>query len=334
MNHGTDDCDLFDEEPTGFARWALPALFLSLLLHGFLFFWLRDLPFHPLTLAAAAPPPPRAFHLQRPKLDPKILQPQIAKKPRPAAAPQAVRPPRDKPEFAAMMAENRAAPAAPQIDNPMLADKPRVEATSYERTVQDARQGGIKSVASDLDQVRADLLADKPGVSAKPLLDIARPATDSGASPSRRGDLAGAASPGFSNLDDLLAETGPLSKETAPIRMDADVLYTYDSYQVEPGAVASLEKLGVIIQRNPQLEFSIEGHTDSHGPADYNFQLSVARAESVKTWLVQNMNVDPARIATRGFGNTRPIVPPASIEEESVNRRVEIVLHDRGATPR
>jgi outer membrane protein OmpA-like peptidoglycan-associated protein len=335
MNSGTDDYDLFDDQPTGFARWLLPALIISLLLHALLLLGLREVAFRPMG-DARPEPPPTMIKLQSIKLDPRVLEPAIDKTVKPAAAPQAVKLPKEKASFAAMMADNAGAPAAPKIDNPMLAEKPKVEATSYERTVQDAENGGVKSVAKELDQVREDMLAEKPGVTGKPLLDIARPDIDSGGSPAKQGPLAGAATPGFSNLDELLAQTGPLSKETAPIRMDSDVLYTYDSYQLETGAVASLEKLGVIIQRNPQLVFSIEGHSDSSGDPAYNLQLSQLRAESVKNWLVQNMGVDPARVTTRGFGSTRLIVPatdPFDEAREGANRRVEIVLHDREATP-
>ncbi|MDD5199170.1 MAG: OmpA family protein [Terrimicrobiaceae bacterium] len=334
MDYGMDDTGLFDDQPTGFARWVWPALIISVLLHTLFFLWLRDVPFRPLGDAPSEPPPPaHVFKLDHIQLDPRVLEPRMAEKSAPDAAPQAVQLPKDKPSFAAMMAENRGAPAAPKIDTPMLAEKPKIESTSYERTVQDAEKGGVKSVAKELDQVREDLLAEKPGVSGKPLLDLARPDVDTGGSPGKQGALAGAATPGFSNLDDLLAQTGPLTKETAPIRMDADVLYDYDSYQLQPQAVASLEKLGTIIRRNPQLAFAIEGHSDSHGPDDYNLQLSQYRAEAVKAWLVQNVGIDPARLTTRGFGKTRPLVPPGTIEEESVNRRVEIVLHDLSATP-
>jgi outer membrane protein OmpA-like peptidoglycan-associated protein len=338
MNYGTDHYDLFEDQPSGLARWVLPGLIISLLLHGLLFFWLRDLQFHPLA-SAATEPPPHTFKLQRIDLDPKVYEPQLEKKQQPAAVPHAVKLPRDKPSLAAMTAETKAVPAAPKIDRQLLAEKPKMEATSYERTVQDAESGGVKSVARELDQVRRDLLAEKPGVSSKSLLDIARPDVDSGASPAKRGELAGGTVPGFSNLDDLLAQTGPLSKETAPIRMDADVLYGFDSYQLQPQAMESLRKLGTIIQRNPQLVFSIEGHSDSFGSDDYNQQLSEYRAESVKAWLVQSMAVDPSRLSARGFGKTKLIVPATgdpteeNIEAERMNRRVEIVLHDRSNQP-
>jgi outer membrane protein OmpA-like peptidoglycan-associated protein len=197
--------------------------------------------------------------------------------------------------------------------------------------VRAAEQGGVKSVAGDIDQVRRDLLAEKPGVAGKPLLEMAPPAIDAGGAPAKHGQFAGSSTPGFSNLDQLLAQTGPLTPETAPIRMDADVLFAYDSYQLQPGALESLRKLATLVQRNPQLVFSIEGHTDSSGDPTYNLQLSEYRAEAVKQALV-NLGIDPTILSTRGYGDTRLAVPathPFDEAAEGPNRRVEIVLHDR-----
>lgn len=334
MDYGFDDYDLFDDEPTGFARWALPALVVSLLAHGLLIFWLRTTPLH-LPGPTPAERPPVTFKLERVTIDPKVLTPAPAEKKQAAAAPQAVKLPTEKPSLGAMTADAPGRPAAPSIENPMLADKPKVEATSYRQAVQDAERGGVKSVAGDVDQVRRDLLADKPGAVGGPLLDLAPPADDSGASPGTAGPIAGSKTAGFSNLDDLLAQTGPLSQETAPIRMDADVLFPYDSYQLEATAVASLQKLATIIQRNPQLIFQIEGHSDSSGTSSYNLQLSQFRAEAVKAWLVQSMGIAPDRMTTQGFGDTRLLVPatrPFDAAREGANRRVEIVLRDREAT--
>ena len=340
MDYGLDEYDLLDDQPTPFTRWVVPALIISLLLHALFLVWLWHQNFALFTEAPAKPIPPPTFKLVRlPPMDPQVLEPRVAEIKHAAAMPQAVNLPRDKPSLGAMMDPNHGLPAAPKIDQPLLAEKPKVEATSYTKTVQDAENGGVKSVASDRDQIRSELLAEKPGIDGKPVLDLARPDLDSGGSPSTTGAAAGSDKPGFSNLDDLLAQTGPLSSETAPIRMDSDVLYEYDSFQLQPQAVASLQKLGEIIQRNPQLDFSIEGHSDSFGPDDYNLQLSLNRAESVKAWLVQNMGIDPARITTKGFGKTRLIVPAANpdgtattIEQQEINRRVEIVLHDRNQT--
>jgi outer membrane protein OmpA-like peptidoglycan-associated protein len=88
-----------------------------------------------------------------------------------------------------------------------------------------------------------------------------------------------------------------------------------------------LSKLAVLIDRNPNATFSIEGHTDATGTQEYNQALSERRAAAVKAWLVEKFNIAPERIATIGFGSTKLIVPSdKSIEEQRPNRRVEIVI--------
>ena len=139
---------------------------------------------------------------------------------------------------------------------------------------------------------------------------------------------------GFSNLDSLLAQTGPLTQETAPILMPTDLLFDYDKPDLRPEAVASLEKLGELIRRNPAAQFLIEGHSDSFGTDEYNLNLSRRRAESVKAWLTGTMHLPEQSIETRGFGKTRLIAPATgTVEEQRINRRVEIVIRTPSPTP-
>ncbi|HEX4200561.1 MAG TPA: OmpA family protein, partial [Chthoniobacterales bacterium] len=132
---------------------------------------------------------------------------------------------------------------------------------------------------------------------------------------------------GFSNLDELLSGSGRVGSGTAPILMPTDLLFDYDSANLREGATASLQKLGRLIQRNPLAIFKVEGHTDSFGSDEYNMELSERRAETVKDWLVQNMGIDAGRIQTQGYGKSRLLVPgDRSVEEQQLNRRVEIVI--------
>jgi outer membrane protein OmpA-like peptidoglycan-associated protein len=113
--------------------------------------------------------------------------------------------------------------------------------------------------------------------------------------------------------------------------MPTDLLFEFDSADLREGATASLQKLGRIIQRNPQAVFKVEGYTDSFGTEDYNMDLSQRRAETVKDWLVENMNIDPSRIQAQGFGKTHLLVPAdRSVEQQQLNRRVEIVIRAKG----
>ncbi len=80
-----------------------------------------------------------------------------------------------------------------------------------------------------------------------------------------------------------------------------------------------------MLAAHSELRLTIEGHTDNVGkPAD-NLALSDRRAAAVKQYLVENFHVDPARLATKGFGDTKPVAPNDSDVGRQQNRRVELV---------
>ena len=69
----------------------------------------------------------------------------------------------------------------------------------------------------------------------------------------------------------------------------------------------------------------VNGFTDRSGPADYNMQLSIRRANAVAAELVRR-GVPRNEIVTRGFGEENNLVPTADGVREPQNRRVEIIL--------
>ena len=72
----------------------------------------------------------------------------------------------------------------------------------------------------------------------------------------------------------------------------------------------------------------MEGYTDSFGTPEYNLELSQRRADSVKQYLVEVMGISPAQIDARGYGQSKfRVSRNGSIEEQSLNRRVEVVVH-------
>jgi len=132
--------------------------------------------------------------------------------------------------------------------------------------------------------------------------------------------------PGFSDLDQLLSQAGPLSGDVKPVNMPGGALFEFDKADLLPQAIDQLHKLGELIKRNPRATFSIEGHTDSIGSPEYNQKLSETRAEAVKAWLIANMHIDPSAIQARGFGSEHLIVPSGDRAQQAINRRVEIVI--------
>jgi outer membrane protein OmpA-like peptidoglycan-associated protein len=73
----------------------------------------------------------------------------------------------------------------------------------------------------------------------------------------------------------------------------------------------------------PSFRAEVGGHTDNVGTPEYNMKLSAARAAAVKIWLVAH-NVAADRVTSRGYGDTRPLVPNDTEANRFKNRRVEL----------
>jgi outer membrane protein OmpA-like peptidoglycan-associated protein len=72
----------------------------------------------------------------------------------------------------------------------------------------------------------------------------------------------------------------------------------------------------------PDVKMSIAGHTDNTGKPEKNQSLSVARAESVKKYLVSK-GVNESRLTATGFGQDQPIADNTTASGKAKNRRVE-----------
>ncbi len=319
------------ESRSSFTGWLIFGLILSLLLHGLFWYWARGVVFsREDSKEYYEKVVPRTFHLERVKIDPKLLEPNPADEKKVALAPEAVNLPQEKVAFEKLMADKKGEPSAPQIDHALLSDKPTAAATTLADATEMAQKSGALSILEDTQSLQNALLTEKPEAGSQSLSKILDPEALSGKAIAKAGALQGGDTPGFSNLDELLAGTGPLSPETAPILMPTDLLFGYDQADLMGAAVSSLEKLGTLIRRNPQAVFIIEGHTDSFGSDEYNLALSQRRAVSVKAWLVNSMGIPPERIEARGYGKSRLIAPASgTIEEQQINRRVEIVIRPK-----
>jgi len=105
-------------------------------------------------------------------------------------------------------------------------------------------------------------------------------------------------------------------------QMDLNVEFETDKAAIKPKHMDELNRAGKFLQNHPEACMMIEGHTDSVGAADYNQQLSKKRAASVKTYLVEEFNIDSDRLKTKGYGETRPIATNKTAAGRQENRRV------------
>jgi len=246
--------------------------------------------------------------------------------------------PDEKKSFDKLLQDIQASAALPDEMRDVLPDQPKVEQPEVNSVLNEIDRSTAQTLSNDPSALNEQSLLNNSSTSGRPQpalsgtelatsTAIKRPNTFTSKLP---GDSAGpnkGRAPGFSDLDQLLAQKGPLGSGTK-LRLPDDQLFEYDSDVLQSSAIGQLQKLGTLIKRNPKSTFRVEGYTDSFGTYEYNLDLSQRRADSVKRYLVDSMGINPAQIEALGHGPTKfRASPNGSIEEQSPNRRVEVVVH-------
>ena len=114
--------------------------------------------------------------------------------------------------------------------------------------------------------------------------------------------------------------------ENGTIFIFGKVQFRSGSAVIDRNSEPLLDQIAEGLNANSQVKrVQIEGHTDNVGDPRINQKLSEARADAVKQAL-ERRHVDGDRLATRGFGETKPIAPNASAGGRQKNRRVEFVI--------
>jgi len=129
------------------------------------------------------------------------------------------------------------------------------------------------------------------------------------------------------SLRNLAVEAVSASEQPPRAALSLQIQFDFNSARVRPESQKALSNLAQALQ-SPELvnvKFSIEGHTDAKGRADYNLHLSQQRADAVRAFLAQE-GVQTTRLGTIGKGSTDLANPGNPLAAE--NRRVRIVNLD------
>ncbi len=113
--------------------------------------------------------------------------------------------------------------------------------------------------------------------------------------------------------------------EGIKITFDSGLLFEVNKAELSARSKQELAELAQILNKYPDTDILIEGHTDSSGPEDYNLQLSERRAKAVSAYLA-GLGVDPRRFTTVGYGESQPIASNDTVEGRAQNRRVDLAI--------
>ncbi|MGD8837084.1 MAG: OmpA family protein, partial [Desulfobacteraceae bacterium] len=102
-----------------------------------------------------------------------------------------------------------------------------------------------------------------------------------------------------------------------------DIQFEVNKSDLKASSYPTLNEIVDALNTQPGLKIEIQGHTDNTGDRDYNLDLSLKRARSVRSYLISR-GVDGSRMTSRGYGPDRPIESNTTKQGRARNRRVEI----------
>ncbi|HGZ70171.1 MAG TPA: hypothetical protein ENK74_02110 [Nitratifractor sp.] len=125
--------------------------------------------------------------------------------------------------------------------------------------------------------------------------------------------------------EDAAVDESGVQKEIRDLLQLEHIKFEVDSSIITPEGIETIKKIYAILKKYPNKKMEIAGHTDSDGDAAYNQNLSQERVDMVKKALIQ-FGLNGENFTTKGYGESKPLVPNDSPENKAKNRRVEFIL--------
>ena len=108
------------------------------------------------------------------------------------------------------------------------------------------------------------------------------------------------------------------------VRLD-NVFFELEAFKLKDASKVELNQILLFMESNPSMVVEIGGHTDASGSQKFNFDLSLQRAKSVKTALVQR-GIKEQRILIKGYGMSKPLNSNTTDSDRALNRRTELKI--------
>jgi outer membrane protein OmpA-like peptidoglycan-associated protein len=103
----------------------------------------------------------------------------------------------------------------------------------------------------------------------------------------------------------------------------APIYFDVRKADIRSDAIVVLDRIGMILKEHPWLKIEVAGHSDSGGSEEANMEISLKRARSAATYLMDQYGISPHRLKVIGYGESRPVADNVTTEGRRMNRRVE-----------
>jgi chemotaxis protein MotB len=115
------------------------------------------------------------------------------------------------------------------------------------------------------------------------------------------------------------------------VSLEEKLLFASGKWDVSKEGTTALKDIAKVLEKNPDINVLIEGHTDnvplnSQNQVADNWDLSVMRATSIVKILLANAKINPTRLVASGRGEFLPVESNTSAANKAKNRRTEIIL--------
>jgi len=141
------------------------------------------------------------------------------------------------------------------------------------------------------------------------------------------------------NTNYLLVANGPGGRAddqanlivTLPPPHHFRIHFDFDEWAIRNDALDTMSKIATLMREYPEMQMTVEGHTDAKGTDDYNMSLGERRAKSVLDYFLAHYGLDPSRFSLISKGESEPLVSNVTIdgkdnpEGRAYNRRAEFI---------
>ena len=109
------------------------------------------------------------------------------------------------------------------------------------------------------------------------------------------------------------------------VEFNSKILFGFDRSDLTSSAEGNLKDLVTILNKYPDTNIEIQGHTDNAGSDEYNQGLSERRAGSVSAY-IRGKGISSSRISIKGFGESAPKYSNDTEDGRALNRRVDFLI--------